>query len=60
MTPGRPSCLKAGGGGARWSFSLNFLPLVRVPILSGYHTKNIWWPMKREDFDFLSEVRMKI
>ena len=26
---------------ARWSFSLNFLPLVRAPIVSGQPTKNI-------------------
>ena len=53
MTPGRPSCLKAGGG-ARWSFSLNFLPLVRAPIVSDTTQKISGdWPMKREDFDFL-------
>ena len=25
----------------RWSFSFNFLPLVRAPIVSGQPTKNI-------------------
>ena len=45
---------------SRWSFLLNILPLVRAPIVNGHHTKNIWQPMKRKDFDSLQEVRWNI
>ena len=35
------------------SFSPNFLPLVWAPIVRRHHTKNMWQPMKRKDFDSL-------
>ena len=43
------------GNYPRWSFSLNFLSLMRAPIVSGQPTKNIWQTMKRKDFNSLKK-----